>query len=135
MGIPEELQLEVDDFMSIDHFTEREVRDLGEDFTKIQYPLLFTLDNLRGALDTPFIIHCIASGGHVEGSYHYKGMAVDGHFINDINPNHVLQAALDYGFTGIGQYTWGWHFDLRPSHALWKREGTVYLPMISGMEE
>ena len=135
MSVPLDLQLEDDDFASIDHFTAKEIRDLGEDFENIQYALMFTLDNLREALDTPFVLHCIGNGKHVENSYHYQGIALDGHFTHYITPNQVVQAALNCGFTGIGYYSWGWHFDLRPTHALWKREGKVYLPMVKPMVE
>lgn len=49
----------------------------------IQPKLLRRLDCFIAAIRSIFSIHHMASGTHADDSYHYKGMAADGHRIKD----------------------------------------------------
>ena len=117
------------DFKGIDHFTFEEVCLVCDPY-KTSIDLIITLDELRHDLGVGFVIHDINLLKHGANSYHYKGMAVDGHFTKKIHRNIILQRALTAGFNGIGMYPWGWHFDIRNDVALWKRPNDNYLPMV-----
>ena len=118
-------------FKDLDYFTEEEVLATGCKIHDVDYRLFIALDRLRGKIGIPFNLHHLTTGIHVEGSYHYKGTAVDGRFLYDPHPNKVIQAAIDCGIKGIGYYRWGWHFDIRQDCALWKQDEGIYLPMVS----
>ena len=64
-----------------------------------------------------FIVHDINQGKHSPNSYHYKGLAVDGHFVG-LSPIEVYIIMSKMGVRGFGYYPdWqhpGFHFDLRP---------------------
>lgn len=66
--------------------------------------------------DAKFIVHDINRGKHSEKSYHYEGIAIDGHF-KDLEPIIGFILLVKAGFKGIGYYPdWvhpGWHADLR----------------------
>lgn len=92
------------------------------DPTRMSYQLLITLDNFRGYIDVPIIIHCgYETDGHSENSYHYKGMAVDCH-AKGIDLYDFYFAATRFQFNGIGIYPWwnspGLHLDVRPTKYL-----------------
>lgn len=91
---------------------------------KISIELLDKLEKMREYAKVPFIIHCAyAINGHADKSYHYLGMAVDGHFKGMSVISQFLIA--DRFFNGIGMYgldVWnnpGIHVDIRPYTARW----------------
>lgn len=93
--------------------------------------LLKNLDLLRDFVGFPFKVHCgYATTGHSKNSYHYKGLAVDGHF-EKLSLVEQFLFAIQFSFNGIGIYPYwenpGLHLDLRPGpqRKLWMqtREG------------
>lgn len=90
---------------------------------KMDPNFLILLDYFREVVGVPFIITSgWASSGHAENSFHYKGRAVDGRFVDkegkalSLSDQFVL--AMRSPFTGIGIYTWSargtfLHFDNR----------------------
>lgn len=97
---------------------------------RMQQYVLLSVDIIRDDLGWPFIVHCGTQGLHTYGSYHYKGLAVDGHyatkqpFINQIIAvkESLVRLCLD-SIMGVGIYpVWenpGFHFDCRGSRARW----------------
>lgn len=101
---------------------------------KISWDLLRMLDRFRGEVGKPFILTsaAYATSGHSSKSYHYKGMAVDGRFVDSLTLKPIkmaeaIEIALKAPFGGIGIYPWwsggvGFHFDIRPivsKRAVW----------------
>ena len=106
-----------------------EVKRLSKDwFLKLQ--------KVRTQINQPIKINCLTEGTHQPASYHYKALAGDWHIPGIFQPNKVLQACLDAGFTGIGWYPhWnspGFHTDTRPGGVkLWTRnQDGQYLGLI-----
>lgn len=80
---------------------------------KMDPDFLLQLDNFRAVIAKPFSLLCgYESSGHAENSYHYKGRAVDGRFL-DLETREALSLeehlliALRAPFGGVGIYTWG----------------------------
>ena len=123
------------DFKVIDHFTFEEVCLVCDPYTT-SLDLIITLDKLMHDLGSDYrgitcILHDINLLKYGRDSYHYSGAAVCCHFTKKIHRNIILQKALTVGFTGIGMYPWGWHFDVRPGEVkLWRRPKNHYLPMV-----
>ena len=95
-----------------------------KDPAKVNPKLKNIIDELRGSLGVPAIIHVAWSdSGHSANSYHYKGLAVDIHFKNSelgVQLAHILSFPE---INGIGFYPWwnnpGWHLDLRQKRTYW----------------
>lgn len=98
------------------------------DVERIDPSLILELDRFRHKVATPIIITCGTQGKHIDGSFHYLGLALDIMFPEkekkDI-PDLFLQA-LKFQFRGIGIYPdWkykdkvigGMHVDYRPIKA------------------
>ena len=113
--------------LQLDNFKIDEVdiyrRLIFSKYEKIVFGLMYKIDKVitllkqdYGTKNGAFIVHDINRGEHSEHSYHYIGMAIDGHFVN-IPPYVVYVYASKAGFKGIGYYPdWkhpGWHFDIR----------------------
>ncbi|MBN1573730.1 MAG: hypothetical protein JW984_11095 [Deltaproteobacteria bacterium] len=90
--------------------------DMDKDF------MLF-LDDLRGYMELQFVVNYGTQGKHSTDSFHYKGRAVDGHFL-DITPmaclDRLMERLDEHGHrdkVGIGFYPdWynpGFHIDNR----------------------
>jgi hypothetical protein len=137
------------DWDQIKHFTSHEFSDPD----KMVLEFVLELDAWRDYLGSEVLITASTDGEHVDGSYHYLGLAVD---IMCLVPGtrtllDFYFSASRFGFTGIGLYPdWrynnkvgqivkgGLHLDLRPlkpreKRALWmgvKLNGTqTYLPL------
>ena len=94
---------------------------------------------------TPCIIHCAyARSGHCTNSQHYKGNAVDFHFMG-ISAKEayevILQTLKNYqmiNFVGLGVYPdWfhkGFHLDVRGYKARWSRINNIYTDIDKGIE-
>jgi len=101
------------------------------DSSKVSGLILLAVDAIRDYCGWKFYIHnAYALGGHAIDSYHYKGLAVDGHFDTlipyDIQIVKVEEALHDLqlgNFMGVGIYPdWnnpGFHFDARGYKARW----------------
>lgn len=119
----------------LNHFSPQE--NWG-DFDKVSGLILLPLDAIRDYCGWEFFVHCAYNlTGHTTKSYHYKGLAVDGHFDPlipfDIQIVKVEEALYDLqleDFMGVGLYpTWknlrtdeqvpGFHFDARGFKARW----------------
>lgn len=101
------------------------------------------LDYFRAFVNLTFEVHeGYATTGHAPGSYHYKGMAVDGRFVSrkgwPVSLAETIAIAMRAPFGGIGIYTWSkngtfLHFDDRPIHdrrSVWVCEKPgQYLPI------
>lgn len=97
------------------------------DPSRISKELVLELDKFRAHIGTPVFISCGTQGTHIQGSYHYQGLAVDIIFPKHLKtriPEYAIEA-LKFKFTGIGAYnTWrykdrdtgGLHLDIRPAH-------------------
>ena len=108
---------------------------------KISGLLLLTLHNIRLRSSWPMIIHCGTQGKHCKNSYHYKGLAVDFHFIppnNSISFRDQARFLMQYlvdmqfsDFTGLGVYPdWkhpGFHLDCRGFKARWLKQNGEYV--------
>ncbi|MEW6712369.1 MAG: hypothetical protein AB1403_21300 [Candidatus Riflebacteria bacterium] len=98
------------------------------DLSKIDQLLVYCLDRTRMQGNCPFSIHCAyESSGHSEDSYHYKGQAVDGHFVGMHLLNQLLVAERTNLWRGIGLYPFwnnpGLHLDVRGGQPLrWIRD-------------
>jgi len=118
--------------LQLDNFKPDEIDIYGRlifaKYEDIVFGLMYKIDKMitllkqdYGTKNGAFIVHDINQGKHSERSYHYKGMAIDGHFIN-ISPYIVYVYASKAGFRGIGYYPdWrhaGWHFDIRQSDSI-----------------
>lgn len=88
--------------------------------------LIEAVDDLRAMIGAPCTIHvAYATQGHSDGSWHYKGLAVDLHFRGVSLLDQVLAAERLGLFGGIGAYPhWanrGLHLDLGPKGRRWLR--------------
>ncbi|MCK4822302.1 hypothetical protein KA005_41450, partial [bacterium] len=105
--------------------------------------LLFVLHDIRFRSGWPTIIHCGTQGKHCKGSYHYKGMAVDFHFVvpnssisfrdqSKFLMQYLVDMQLD-NFVGLGIYPeWnnpGFHLDTRGKKARWLKQGGEYVAL------
>lgn len=79
----------------------------------IEDELLLKIDRFRYACGSPVIITSGAGGKHREGSFHYKGQALDLIILNRpkiVHPIDAIFKAFKCGFTGIGYYPdWRYH--------------------------
>jgi hypothetical protein len=86
------------------------------DASRMAPQLIQELDHLRRFLGCRIIIHCGYEPRDGKG-FHPQGLAVDCHAENWGAVDFFL-AALRFGFTGLGIYTWwdhpGLHLDWRP---------------------
>jgi hypothetical protein len=101
---------------------------------RVHRDLIFTLDAFAEFVQKPVIIHnAYDQTGHTDGSYHYKGMAVDFH-VKGLNVFDQFLAVVRFdGFNGLGVYPFwnnpGIHGDIRPKSnrllpdSLWMRNG------------
>ena len=91
---------------------------------KMDRDLLLQLDLFRHVINLPFqVTRGYAMEGHAENSFHYKGRAVDGRFLDPttrgpLSVAETILIALRAPFGGVGIYThWaggpGLHFDNR----------------------
>lgn len=113
----------------------------------MSFELMKELDLFRGALGQKIVVTYGTQGDHIDGSFHYLGLAVD-----IIVPSHTPTNLLDlyllaskFRFNGIGLYpdwmlggllTGGLHLDCRPGavRATWlgvldKRDRREYQPL------
>jgi len=99
--------------------------------------ILIPLFCIRGELGWPFIVHCGTQGKHAQHSYHYKGLAVDGHFVTNIGVEEqyrkletVLYNLQLSDYMGIGYYKdWrhpGFHIDARGKRVRWWHDKDGY---------
>ena len=119
---------------------------------KVSGLILLTVDAVRDYCGWGFIVHVAYDlSGHKKKSYHYKGLAIDGHFDPlipfDIQIVKVEEALFDLQlgeFMGVGLYPTctnlvtgeplpGFHFDVRGFKARWgwvgevdEKDGKVY---------
>lgn len=105
----------------LEHFSYKEA---WGDPDRMDHNFLCLLDLYRECVGTPFRVTCgYALDGHSPNSWHYKGRAVDGRFLD--SHGHALclgdqiALAMRSPFTGIGIYTHSangpfLHFDNRP---------------------
>jgi hypothetical protein len=91
----------------------------------------------RKFLGRSVVIHCGTQGNHVEGSAHYRGLAVDLH-VPGMSALDAFFAAARFGFHGIGVYPdWhnpGIHVDRRDlatgePRAFWMQRRGVYIAL------
>lgn len=83
------------------------------DVEKMDENFVTMLDQWRGFCGFPFHLTtpAYATSGHAENSFHYKGRAADGRFIEPRTKmpltlkQHILFAILS-PFNGVGIYTW-----------------------------
>lgn len=112
------------------------------DPSKMSSQLLFELESFCKEYGLLPFITSGCGGTHIEGSYHYQGLALDVMFpgVTLKELPDLLINVMRYNFTGIGMYsTWkydgkhigGFHLDVRPTKtkALWLRGAGDYLPM------
>ena len=100
--------------------------------------LVMSLDELRGLIGYPIIIHengAYSVRGHADNSYHYEGKAVDFHVDPECKLSARQQGHVIFStgkFRGIGFYAeWkpvpGWHLDVRQGFQIWKKIGGEYV--------
>lgn len=108
---------------------------------KMSGALLMILFDLRFHSAWKIIIHCGTQGKHCEGSYHYKGLAVDFHFKTPSGSftfreqaKYLMQYLADMQLdssTGLGIYPqWnnpGFHLDVRGTKARWLKQDGKYV--------
>ena len=99
------------------HYFKREEK--WGDPGKVNPSLVYLVDEFRHFVGKPFILHCAYSkNGHSTTSQHYKGNALDGHFVGISWFDQYLLAMKFGKFNGIGVYPdWnnpGLHLDVRP---------------------
>lgn len=94
---------------------------------KMDSNFVIKLDSFRGEIAKPFVltVEAYAKDGHSENSYHYKGLACDGRFIDPVTRQALplieqVMIALKAPFNGVGIYTYHQngpflHFDDRNS--------------------
>jgi len=111
---------------------------------KVSGLILLPVNAIRDYCGWEFYVHnAYSPTGHTPSSYHYKGLAIDGHFNPlipfDIQIVKVEEALYDLqlgDFMGVGLYpTWknlstgeglpGFHFDARGFKARWGWTGEV----------
>lgn len=93
--------------------------------------VLFAIWVLRFSTGWKIIVHCaLDTTGHSENSEHYKGNAIDFHFVTDVafyaqvvKVEKLLLAWQFFNFVGLGIYPdWnnpGFHLDTRGKKARW----------------
>lgn len=131
-----------EEFKQLDNFSinEKDIfgREITEDLKNIDKYLMQKIDKCisvakyeygnKGA----FIVHDINLGKHSVDSFHYKGMAIDGHF-QGLNLHQSVMLGIQAGFRGVGFYPdWqhpGVHFDIRgtPHLAMWYKAENEYV--------
>lgn len=125
----------VDQFKTVRHFTPAEWQPLEG----LSPDLVYAVDAWREWHGHPFIVHdAFSLDGHLPGSQHALGLAVDGHIPGLSIWDQWLLAEQWPAFTGIGVYPFmrstlyadGWthpgvHLDIRPSaqRVRWYRDG------------
>lgn len=110
---------------------------------EIEKDLVALLEEFRHKINEPILITSGTQGNHIDGSFHYKGMAVDIVFplCPRIRLPEILLVALQFNWGGIGLYPhWvydnraigGMHVDIRPTtrkHTWIGLTGNRYVPM------
>jgi len=107
--------------------------------------ILSSIDIIRHLVGWPFVVHYGTQGEHSEGSTHYTGLAIDGHFVTDVplyfQALRVMEKLHLVGLDkkmGIGLYPdWdspGFHLDRREELARWGRIGLDYVSWISALD-
>ena len=99
------------------HYFKREEK--WGDPSKVNPELIYLIDEFRHFVGKPFVLHnAYAKDGHSPTSQHYKGNALDGHFVGLSWLDQFLLAMKFGKFNGIGTYPdWnhpGLHLDVRP---------------------
>lgn len=102
--------MEPSDWALLKYFS---IKENWGDPSKMNANFLLKLDRFRGAVGQPFDLTTPAytTYGHSDGSYHYRGLAVDGRFVDAKTrkpltlAEHIL-IALKAPFNGVGIYTW-----------------------------
>lgn len=110
----------VDYWQELAHFTRAEFNEPD----KMNEAFIRKLDAYRSHFGRPFkILESYATTGHLPGSYHYQGLAVDMRLLDNsgqaLDLDEHLVLAMGAPFGGIGIYTWSpngvfVHFDDRP---------------------
>ena len=110
----------------ITDFTPREVSAVGSHIKDLQLSLMVAAQRFREDLDRRVKILSLTGGGHVAGSYHYMGRAMDVFLYakdGEILIGDVFKAALNAGFNGVGIYwngkCWSFHLDVRSKLGFW----------------
>jgi len=126
-----------EDWAKVKHFTPKEP---WGNWRKVQKKLIFGVDALREFAGKKFVIHnAYDQSGHSDGSYHYEGKALDGHFEGMHILDQFIVAMRFDQFNGIGVYLdWdhpGLHLDMRPfsarlmTNSLWLRKNGKYIAL------
>ena len=109
------------------------------DYKKVSGALLLVMDKIREMYGAPVNVHCAyEKSGHSTNSTHYRGLAIDFHFVTDdkfidqINKMETILKELQIWETcGFGFYLdWnnkGFHLDLRGEKARWARDDGKYI--------
>lgn len=121
----------MDFWNDIVHFTPSE---WSEDPSRVDPQLVRMLDRVRCEAGVAIHVHTAWSpSGHVAGSLHGQGKAVDFHFAPGMTPVAEFALLTAFGFRGIGLYPeWtprhGWHVDLRAgkTRLFWTRRNGRY---------
>jgi len=103
---------------------------------KVSWDVVQLLDEMRHVAGVPFHVNVAwESDGHVDGSTHYSGLAVDGYFAGMALLDQWLWAER-FPWQGIGLYPFwrvpGLHLDLGPRAypGRWWRDAVgTYLPL------
>lgn len=93
----------------------------------VLHPKLLELSQkLRDRLGKPVVINSAyrnqshnRSVGGSPTSQHLYGKAIDVRAIPGLTIDQLASAGRNVGFTGIGKYSWGCHFDVRDRAAEW----------------
>lgn len=88
--------------------------------------LLELAQNLRDRIGKPVVINSAYRTpeynrkiGGSPTSQHLYGKAIDVRAVPGLTIEQLAAMGRDAGFTGIGKYTWGCHFDVRETRAEW----------------
>jgi hypothetical protein len=133
------VELVMVDWSALRHFTPGE---FGVDADLMHPVLLLGLDGLRERLGRPILIHPDPATelGHVVGSQHPRGRAVDCHAPGLPLLDFWLAAEATLAFSGIGIYPYwanpGLHVDVREGlirARWWRDQAGLYHPVTAGV--
>ena len=115
--------MKMTDFFNLTYFKPNEVLTKCEIIDKLDYNVIYFLDELRLRICKPIHILSLTGGEHEANSLHYEGKAVD--FFTIADPSLVLKHALSIGFRGFGLYTnekgvHSFHCDIREEYSFWR---------------
>jgi|GEM_PF-892902 len=132
-----------EDWKRVRHFSPKE---RWGNWRKVDRNLVFLIDAFREFVGKPVVLHnAYDTAGHTDGSYHYRGMALDAH-VEGMTLMDMFFALTRFDeFNGVGLYpfwTWdgklcpGFHGDIRPKSERFKPDsrwmctrGGVYVPL------